>query len=44
MFWIMDEIDAAFEKGTVSEMRPPLIICERVLVISTYLVSAVFKT
>jgi len=40
----MDEIAAAFEKDMLSEMRPPLIMCERVLVLSIYLVSAVFKT
>jgi len=44
LFWIKDEIAAAFEKGTLSEMKPPLIRCERVLVLSIYLVSAVFKT
>jgi len=40
----MDEIVAAFEKDMLSEMSPPLITCERVSVLSTYLVSAVFKT
>jgi len=44
LFWIKDEIAAAFEKGTLSEMKPPLITCERVLVLSVYLVSAVLKT
>jgi len=44
LFWIKDEIAAAFEKGTFSIMKPPLITCERVLVLSVYLVSAVFKT
>jgi hypothetical protein len=42
LLWIKDEIAAAFEKGTLSEMKPPLIICERVLVLSTYLLSSKF--
>ena len=42
--WIKDEIAAAFEKDMLSEMRPPLIMCERVLALSIYLVSAVLKT
>jgi len=44
LFWIKDEIAAAFEKDMLPGMRPPLITCERVLVLSIFLVSAVFKT
>jgi len=44
LLWIKDEIAAAFEKDMLPGRRPPLITCERVLVLSVYLVSAVLKT